>query len=275
MGVAWLIRMKSFLRERSLTLVLVGLFLFTMIGQILTGVREHNEDQRNHGQPEVGWGEYLATGHFVEATAENWESEFLQMGMYLVLTVFLIQKGSAESKEPEGDEAVDADPAKWADDPEAPWPVRKGGVVRWVYSHSLSFTFFTLFLLSFWVHAIGGAKEFSQDQTAHGGGAVSTLQYMATSRFWFESFQNWQSEFLSLAAMVYLSVYLREKGSPESKPVATPHHMGAEEWEQEQEEKGKLPTKEQKKQKKTHPGEDVESREPSRDHAWRVDKTRV
>src|SRR5689334_17150213 len=128
--------MSSFLRDRALPLVLVALFLFCMVGQTFTGWREHNHDQRDHQQAEVSLSEYFATGHFVEATAENWESEFLQMGMYVVLTVKLIQKGSAESREPDGEEALDADPARWKDDPEAPWAVRQGPMICWLYSHS-------------------------------------------------------------------------------------------------------------------------------------------
>jgi len=214
---------RRFLWENGLTLTLMGLFLFSWIGQTLTGLRDYNSDQQEHGQPTASLGEYLATGHFWEVTAENWESEFLQMAMFVLLTVWLRQKGSPESKEMEGEEEVDEDPRQKRDDPKAPWPVRQGGAVLWLYSHSLSIAFLVLFLLSFLAHAAGGAKEYSQEQTEHGQSGVTMMQYMATSRFWFESFQNWQSEFLSLAAMVWLAVYLREHGSAESKPVATPH----------------------------------------------------
>ena len=107
---------------------------------------------------------------------------------------------------------------------DAPWPVRKGGLALTIYEHSLSLAFLLLFLVSFILHAASGAREYNADQREHGNAVqVSTMEYMSTSRFWFESFQNWQSEFLSLAAMVWLAVYLREHGSAESKPVATPH----------------------------------------------------
>jgi hypothetical protein len=217
--------MKRVLYNNGLTLVLLALFLLTMVGQVLSGWKEHNNDQQEHHQPTVTLGEYFATGHFWEATAENWESEFLQMCMFVVLTVFLVQKGSPESKSTDDEEAVDDDPAKYQDSPNAPWPVRKGGIVLWLYSHSLSITFALLFLLSIAVHAWGGAKEHSEENQAHGEPPITVIHYLGTSAFWFESFQNWQSEFLSLAAMVYLSVYLRERGSAESKPVATPHDM--------------------------------------------------
>jgi hypothetical protein len=215
--------LRKFLWENGLTLTLMSLFILSWIGQTLTGMRDYNSDQQEHNQPTASLGRYIVTGHFWEVTAENWESEFLQMAMFVLLTVWLRQKGSPESKEMEGEEEVDKDPNEKKDDPKAPWPVRKGGFVLWLYSHSLSITFLLLFLISFLLHASGGSKEYSSEQQQHGQQAVSMMQYMGTSRFWFESFQNWQSEFLSLAAMVWLAVYLREHGSAESKPVATPH----------------------------------------------------
>src|SRR5687768_15979005 len=215
--------LRKFLWENGLTLTLMVLFILFWLGQTLTGLRDYNSDQQEHGQPTASLGDYLATGHFWEVTAENWKREFLQMAMFVLLTVWLRQKGSPESKEMEGEEEVDEDPRQKRDDTKAPWPERQGGAVLWLFSLSLSIAFLVLFLLSFLAHAAGGAKEYSQEQTEHGQSGVAMMQYMATSRFWFESFQNWQSEFLSLAAMVWLAVYLREHGSAESKPVATPH----------------------------------------------------
>jgi hypothetical protein len=155
---------------------------------------------------------------------ENWESEFFQMGWYVLLTVFLFQKGSSESKKPDEKEPVDRDPRQSKNKKDAPWPVRKGGFVLKLYENSLSLAFLLLFLLSFFLHALGGARVYNEEQAQHGGELVSsTWQYMGTSRFWFESFQNWQSEFLAIFAMVVLSIWLRQKGSPESKPVDAPH----------------------------------------------------
>jgi hypothetical protein len=224
--------MRQIFRNNGLTLVIMALFLLTWVGQTLTGWREHNNQERDHGGAAIGMGEYLTSGHFWEATAENWESEFLQMGMFVVLTTFLYQKGSPESRDPDSDgEAVDNDPALQRDRPGAPWPVRKGGVWLWLYSRSLSLTFFAMFFVSFYLHGRHGAREYNEDARQHGQATVGTLGYMGTSRFWFESLQNWQSEFLSLAAMVYLSVYLRQRGSAESKPVATPHEESGEDEE--------------------------------------------
>ncbi|HEV2763782.1 MAG TPA: DUF6766 family protein [Pyrinomonadaceae bacterium] len=217
--------MRQFFRNNGLTLVLFFLFFFSFIfGQSAAGHREYNEDQREHGRPTVGYVEYLATSHFLEATMENWESEFLQMFAFIVLTSFLYQKGSAESKDPDGENEVDRDPRQSKNKKDAPWPVRQGGLVLKLYEHSLSLTFFVLFLVSFFLHAVGGAAEYNEDQQEHGGGQqVSVLGYIATSRFWFESFQNWQSEFLAVAAMVVFTIFLRERGSKESKPVDSPH----------------------------------------------------
>ena len=223
--------MRQLFRNNGLSIILFALFVFTMVGQTLTGLREHNQTQRDHGQPTEGLGRYLKGGHFWEATAENWESEFLQMAMFVVLTAMLYQKGSAESKDPdEESDPVDEDPRLRRNDPLAPWPVRRGGpLVLWLYSNSLSIVFAGLFLASFAVHSVKGAEEYNDDQREHGKPAATVLQYMGSSRFWFESFQNWQSEFLSLWAMVYFTIYLRQRGSPESKPVAASHLENEEE----------------------------------------------
>jgi hypothetical protein len=178
-------KLGKILRENGLTLVLLALFSVTMVGQIATGWLDHNDDLRDHGQTALSLGPYLISGHFIEATAENWESEFLQMAMFVLLTVGLYQKGSPEAKSPDDRADVDEDPNERRDDPRAPWPVRKGGVILWLYSHSLSIAFLLLFLLSFVVHAYGGAEEYSAQQLQHGRPEVGMLQFMGTSRFWF------------------------------------------------------------------------------------------
>ncbi len=212
--------MRRLLHEHGLTIALLGLFLFSLIGQSVTGAATYNDDLRDHGQPPIGYPAYLTTGHFVEAVFENWESEFLQMGLYVLLTAWLHQKGSAESKAPDGEEAVDEDPRAAKRRADTPWPVRRGGLVLTAYEHSLSAVLLLLFAASFLLHAAGGARVYSQEQLLPGGAAVSLFGYLETSQFWFESFQNWQSEFLSIAVVVVLSIFLRERGSPESKPVA-------------------------------------------------------
>ena len=213
------------LRDNGLSLVLFGLFALSLLGQALAGQRAYNDEQIEHGQPTVSITEYLRSGEFLEATAENWESEFLQMGAYVLFTCFLFQRGSAESKKIGSSEAVDRDPRRYKNKHGAPWPVRRGGWVLRLYSNSLSLAFFLLFAVSFVAHAVGGARAHNEEQLAHGGQVVSVIEYLGSSKFWFESFQNWQSEFLSIALMVVLSIFLRQRHSPESKPVDAPHRQ--------------------------------------------------
>jgi hypothetical protein len=144
--------------------------------------------------------------------------------MFVVLTAFLFQKGASESKDPEKDhEPVDEDPRKHRDDPNAPGPVRRGGLVLKLYENSLSITLFLLFLAAFARHAVTGAREYSSEQMQHGEQAAGVMDYLGSSQFWFESFQNWQSEFMSVAVLTLLSIWLRQRSSPESKPVHKAH----------------------------------------------------
>ncbi len=216
--------MKRFFRENGLSIVLLIFFLsFWLFGQAVTGHREWNKDRVKHGYPEQSMKEYLMSAHFYEATSENWESEFLQMGIYVALTVFLFQKGSAESKDP--DKPSSASKNQLEDRPKslAPWPVRRGGWVLKIYKHSLTLAFLLLFLLSFGIHLVSSRLNYNEERAMEGEGPVTLLQYLAGSRFWFESLQNWQSEFLAILSMVVLSIFLRQEGSPESKPVDAPH----------------------------------------------------
>jgi hypothetical protein len=211
------------LRDNGLSLVLFGLFAVSFIGQAIAGHHHYNEEQIEHEQPTVSMSEYLTSGDFLEATAENWESEFLQMGAYVLFTCFLFQRGSSESKKIGTPEAVDRDPQRSKSNRNAPWPVRRGGWILQLYSNSLSIAFLLLFAASFIVHAIAGASARNEEALAHGSDLISVLEYASGAQFWFESFQNWQSEFLSIALMVVLSIFLRQRGSPESKPVDAPH----------------------------------------------------
>ena len=216
--------MRTWAKEHGLLLANAGLFVVFFGGMILSGAAAYSEEQAAHGQQAVSVLEYLATGNFVEATFENWESEFLQMAMYVILTVFLFQKGSSESK-PMGKKAPqDQDPRDATIKDATPWPVKRGGLVLKVYEHSLSLLLLALFIASFTLHAFGGTSAYNEEQLSHGQPTITVLEYLGTSQFWFESFQNWQGEFLAVAVLVGTSVYLREKGSPESKPVAEPHY---------------------------------------------------
>jgi hypothetical protein len=214
----------GWLYENALFLVCFAIFILCLAGMAASGFQVYNEEQLEHSSSPIPFGDYLMSGQFLEATFENWESEFLQMGAYVVLTIFLFQKGSSESK-PIGERTQqDEDPRDAKIGPDTPWPVRRGGIALVLYENSLAIFFFVLFGLSFWFHAMSGAVTYSEEQVQHGQPAVTTMEYLGTAQFWFESMQNWQSEFLAVAAIVGASVFLRQRGSPESKPVATPHH---------------------------------------------------
>ena len=206
---------KRFLRDNGLSLVLLALFASFLGGQLVSGWLTYNEEQDEHQQAHVGFMQYLETGACGEAVFENWESEFLQMCLYVVLTAFLFQRGSAESKDPDKKEEVDEDSKSKLK--------QRGPLLRTIYNHSLSIAFLALFVMSFVAHATWGAKAHNEMAIEHGKNALLVWQYLGTSQFWFESFQNWQSEFLAIFAIVVLSIWLREKGSPESKPVTAAH----------------------------------------------------
>ena len=210
--------MKKFLRENGLSLTFTLLTLVTLAGQILVGWHVFNNELSDYGRLPLTLKDYLTSGHCLEAVFENWESEFLQMGLYVVLTIWLFQKGSSESKPLDEDSPADRPPSPTR--PGAPWPVRRGGWVLTVYENSLGIAFFALFALTFWLHALGGLKAHNTEQVLKGKTDMLTLwEFMGTSEFWFQSLQNWQSEFLSVLSIVVLSIFLRQKGSPESKPV--------------------------------------------------------
>jgi hypothetical protein len=151
------------------------------------------------------------------------ECEFLQMAAYVLATVFCFQRGSAESKDPNAHEEVDEDPRQHQHEPQAPGPVRKGRLALTLYAHALSTALAVLFLVSLLGHAASGARQYNAEQRVHGQAPVSMRQYLGTARFWCESFQNWQSEFLAVGTVVVVSIWLRERGSPESKPVHRAH----------------------------------------------------
>lgn len=213
---------SGFFRNNGLSLVMAAFMLFSLFGQAFTGWHKNNETRTDFGEAPLSFLQYLHTGHFISATFENWESEFLQMCLYVMLTVFLYQKGSSESKDPDkpGGEAVDREPVPR---PDAPWPVRRGGFWLKLYQHSLSLAFALLFFISFSLHFAGSLREQHADDLRKGKPLTPATEYFTSSEFWFESFQNWQSEFLSVLSIVLLSIWLRQKGSPESKPVDAPY----------------------------------------------------
>ena len=204
--------MKTFFRDNGLTITLAAMFLASVLGMIGSGHAAYNQDLRQHGAETVGLMAYMASGNFLSALFENWESEFLQMSAYVMLTAMLFQRGSAESRDPD-------DPGRPGD--ELP-PDRRGRhpILSWLYAYSLGLGLAFLFVASFALHWAASLAAANEEALRHGGEVQTLVGHLVDAPFWFESFQNWQSEFMSTAVLVVLSIFLRHKGSPESKPVA-------------------------------------------------------
>lgn len=218
--------MTRFLKNNALTIALMLLFAVSLIGQWLSGWLFENQELARHNQPPISAIAFLSDAEFLSALFENWESEFLQMSAYVVLTAFLIQRGSSESRDPDAPPR-DADLAWQALKPGAPAILRAGAAARWLYAHSLGTALFLLFIASFVLHWTQSARAAAEEAARHGESGPTLWGYLGNPQLWFESFQNWQSEFLSTAFLVVLSIFLRQKESPESKPVAAPHsHTG-------------------------------------------------
>jgi hypothetical protein len=217
--------MKRFLRENSLGLGFGALFLGTLIVQAFVGHADFNAGQAaHHGDPVSLW-RYVTSSSFGVDVLENWQSEYLQFTLYIVGTVWLLQKGSPESKEldkagGESDEDQKLGEHATADSPR--W-ARVGGLRTAVYSNSLLLVMGTIFLLSWLGQSITGRVAYNAEQLDHQEAAISWAQYVATPDFWNRTLQNWQSEFLAIGSMAVLAIYLRQRGSPESKPVGAPH----------------------------------------------------
>jgi hypothetical protein len=209
-------------RDNSLTLVLLLLFAGTIVGQWIAGWHVAVEDAARHGGHALSLAAYTGSPQFLSSVFENWESEFLQMAAYVVLTAVLIQRGSSESKDPDAPPR-DQNLAAQAMKPGAPAGLRAGRLARALYARSLGIVLGLLFLLSFLLHWTQSAKAAAAEAIEHGEAAPTLIGYLGDPQLWFESFQNWQSEFLSTAVLVVLSIFLRQRESPESKPVAAPH----------------------------------------------------
>lgn len=209
------------LRDNGLTIVLLLATVATLFGMLMTGQSVYNADLTEHGAQAITLAQYTHSAHFLSSLFENWESEFLQMSAYVVLTAFLFQRGSAESKDPDEPSPQDADDFK--SDPKTPLGVRLGSIPKTLYSYSLGITLFGLFLLSFAMHVRDSAAAEAAQALLHGGQPPTAWQHLWSAQLWFESFQNWQSEFFSTGLIVVLSIFLRFRGSPESKPVEAPH----------------------------------------------------
>jgi hypothetical protein len=217
--------MKRFLRENSLGLGFGTLFLATLIAQALVGHADFNAGQAAHHGDPIGLWRYVTSSSFGVDVLENWQSEYLQFTLYIVGTVWLLQKGSPESKELDkagGESDRDQKIGRYATADSPKW-ARVGGLRTRLYSNSLLIVMGTIFLLSWLGQSITGRVAYNAEQFDHQQAAVSWMQYVATPDFWNRTLQNWQSEFLAIGSMAVLAIFLRQRGSPESKPVGTPH----------------------------------------------------
>jgi len=217
--------MKRFLRENGLSLAFGGLFLLVLAGQAVAGVADYNAQQATRQLPGIGLWQYLTSSTFAVDVTENWQSEYLQFLLYIWLTVWLVQHGSPESKEldqPGRESDQDQLVAEYSTDDSPRWARVRGWRLR-VYSHSLVLVMGTIFLLSWLVQSVTGLSAYNEEQMRDLQDPVTWSEYLARPDFWNRTLQNWQSEFLAVASMVVFSIYLRERGSPESKPVGAPH----------------------------------------------------
>ncbi|MGU3645565.1 DUF6766 family protein [Microbacterium sp. C23T] len=213
------------LRDNGLSLAFGALFLVALAGQSIAGFLESNERLQEHGLAPLGFGAYLTSSDFVVDVAENWQSEFLQFTLFIAATIWLVQRGSPESKKP-GDEGPGSDEEQLVADharPDSPAWARVRGIRLTIFSNSLLLVMGAVFVLSWFAQSLAGTVVMNTENQEHGAPAITWLEYLGTPDFWNRTLQNWQSEFLAVGAMIALSIFLRQRGSSESKRVGAPH----------------------------------------------------
>ncbi|MFE7846574.1 DUF6766 family protein [Microbacterium sp. NPDC057407] len=221
------------IRDNALSLLFGALFVVTLCGQSVAGYLENNERLTEHGQPPEAFLAFITSSDFVVDVAENWQSEFLQFFLFIIATIWLVQRGSPESKKP-GDEGVGTDEEQLVGEhakPDSPEWARARGIRQVIFSNSLLLVMGTVFVLSWFAQSLAGLVVMNEDNADHGQPLMSWVGYVASPDFWNRTLQNWQSEFLAVGAMIALSIFLRQRGSSESKPVGAPHHATAVEGE--------------------------------------------
>jgi hypothetical protein len=221
--------MRRAIRDNGLSLFFLALFVLALAGQSIAGFFRNNSELLDHGMPTIGFGEFVTSSDFLVDVAENWQSEFLQFFLFIAATVWLVQRGSPESKKP-GDEGPGDDEDQrigaHARDDSPRW-ARVGGWRTVVYGNSLLTVMGAVFLLSWLAQSLGGLVVMNEENAMHGAAAITWSDYVVSPDFWDRTLQNWQSEFLAVGTMVAFSIYLRQRGSAESKPVGVPHHVSA------------------------------------------------
>ena len=221
--------MKRRIRDQGLSIGFALLFVLALVGQSFAGLGVYNEEQVAHGSNPIGYWDFVTSSNFVVDVAENWQSEYLQFFLFILATIWLVQRGSPESKKPE-DAGVNSDENQlvgpYAKDNSPAWAKARGWRLT-LYSNSLLLVMGGVFLASWWLQSVAGTVVYNAGQLEHDQPALAFAQYITSADFWDRTLQNWQSEFLAVGSMVALSIYLRQRGSAESKPVGTPHEETA------------------------------------------------
>ena len=217
--------MRRFLRDNSLSIVFLVLFLGALAGQAIAGHADFNEQAVAHGDPTMTMGRYVVSSDFAVDVMENWQSEYLQFTLFVLLTVWLLQRGSPESKELDqaGRESDERQKVGAYAQQNSPRWAKVGGIRRTIYENSLLIVMGSIWLGTWFAQSVAGRVQYNSDRLDHHLDTVSWLAYIGKPDFWSRTLQNWQSEFLAVGSMAILAVYLRQRGSPESKPVAAPN----------------------------------------------------
>lgn len=217
-------------RNNALSILFLTLFMVALVGQSIAGFLENNDRLTQHGQSRVAFLQFVTSSDFVVDVAENWQSEFLQFFLFIAATIWLVQRGSPESKKP-GDEGPGTDQeqkvGEYAEDDSPEWAKRRG-LPQVLFANSLLLVMGAIFVLSWLAQSLAGVVVYNSENTEHAQAAIGWVEYLGTPDFWNRTLQNWQSEFLAVGAMIAFSIFLRQRGSSESKPLGSPHYESAE-----------------------------------------------
>jgi hypothetical protein len=216
----------GFLRSNSLSIFFLVIFLAALAGQSYAGWREYNATEHDHEESGISYGRYITSSEFGQAVTENWQSEYLQFVLYIMATIWFVQRGSPESKRyrdrgRESEQDQELGPHARPDSPA--WSKHESGLIRLLYSNSLLAWMGVIWIASWFAQSVTGWSAYNSEQLGHGENGTNWIGYIGTSDFWEATLQNWQSEFLAVGSMAIFAVYLRQRGSPESKPVGAPH----------------------------------------------------
>lgn len=225
--------MRRAVRDNGLSIFFLLLFVLALMGQSFAGYARNNEELTQHGRAALDFGTFVTSSDFLVDVAENWQSEFLQFFLFIAATIWLVQRGSPESKKP-GDEGAGRDSDQHVDahaDADSPWWAKAGGWRTRLYGNSLLLVMGVIFVLSWLAQSLTGVVVANEENAWHGQPPIGWIEYIVSPDFWDRTLQNWQSEFLAVGTMVAFAIYLRQRGSAESKPVGAPHHVSA--WESE------------------------------------------